>query len=164
MELPRPFACGSPPDRAFLASSAFFASSVDLPLLAAPLAGASSATPTCAAYSAYSYVSDDDEMVWRQTNLATDMTKAELKGGSRVGYRVQGRTQRLTLRAPTSLVPSPHMRVVYPTARRVLRTTSFCSGDVRANTYGHVSEQLSAKPRWASDGEHHFRCWAPTAH
>mmetsp|Transcript_14275 Transcript_14275/g.43115 ORF Transcript_14275/g.43115 Transcript_14275/m.43115 type:complete len:230 (+) Transcript_14275:1100-1789(+) len=38
------------------------------------------------------------------------------------------------LSAPTSLVPSPHMRVVAPPARKVFRMVSFCSGDVRANT------------------------------
>jgi len=50
--------------------------------------------------------------------------------------------QRLAFNAPTSLVPSPHMSVVYPTARRVLRMTSFCSGDVRANTCAQDAEQL----------------------
>mmetsp|Transcript_46833 Transcript_46833/g.118028 ORF Transcript_46833/g.118028 Transcript_46833/m.118028 type:complete len:366 (+) Transcript_46833:613-1710(+) len=36
--------------------------------------------------------------------------------------------------APTSLVPSPHIRVMWPWSRSVDNTHSFCSGAMRANT------------------------------
>jgi hypothetical protein len=37
-------------------------------------------------------------------------------------------------RAPTSLVPSPHIRVILPTVLKVVKISSFCSGATLAKT------------------------------